>query len=256
MKIAVAGATGRVGAHTVDILRAQDHEVVERSRATGVNLISGEGLAGALRGVEVVVDAATGPSPDEREATDFFVTAAGNLQAEAERAGVKQVVVVSIIGIERFSGGYNAAKVAHEKTHASGPVPARFLRAAQYHEFVPVLMDWGRQGAVTYVWAMNTQLVAARTVAEALADLAVAPVPEGQPVSEIAGPRVERLVEAARLVAFRRGDSTPVEEVPASDDADAELYATDGVLPGPGATLAGPAFEEWLESEVPAASAS
>lgn len=171
-KIAVAGATGRVGLHLVDVLAARGHEVVPISRSKGVDVIAGDGLADALAGAEIVVDAATGPSPEQEAATAFFTTAARNLQAAGEHAGVRRIVVVSIIGCDRFTAGYGAAKLAHEQAMLSGPIPARVLRAAQFHEFVGQLVDWGRQGEVSYVPSMRTQLVAASTVAEALADLA------------------------------------------------------------------------------------
>src|ERR671915_939490 len=99
-KIAVAGATGRLGHHLVDILEARGHEVVAMARSTGVDLITGAGLADALEGVECIVDAATGPSPDEDAATEFFTTAARNLHEAGERAGVRRMVVVSIIGTD------------------------------------------------------------------------------------------------------------------------------------------------------------
>ena len=191
-KIAVAGATGRVGRHVVDVLEAEGHDVVPMSRSSGVDVITGDGLAEALAGVECIIDVATGPSPDQDEATAFFTTATRNLQEVGERAGVRRIVVVSIIGIDRFTGGYQAAKVAHEQAMLAGPIPVRILRAAQFHEFVSQLLDWGRQGEVSYVPRMRTQLVAARTVAEALADLATGPEePSGAPIPEIAGPREE-----------------------------------------------------------------
>jgi uncharacterized protein YbjT (DUF2867 family) len=130
MKIAVAGATGRVGRHVVDVLEAGGHDVVSMSRSTGVDVIAGTGLAAALSRVECVIDAASGPSPDQNAATEFFTTAARNLQEAGRRAGVQRMVVVSIIGIDRFSAGYMAAKVAHEKAMRSGPIPVRILRAA------------------------------------------------------------------------------------------------------------------------------
>jgi uncharacterized protein YbjT (DUF2867 family) len=113
-KIAVAGATGRVGRHVVDVLRERGHEAVPMSRATGVDVISGAGLADALAGVDAIIDVATGPSPEERAATAFFTTAAANLQREGARAGARRLVVVSIIGTDKFPGGYSRAKVAHE----------------------------------------------------------------------------------------------------------------------------------------------
>jgi uncharacterized protein YbjT (DUF2867 family) len=249
-KIAVAGATGRVGRHVVDVLAARGHEVVPISRSHGVDLITGEGLAEALTGVECVVDAATGPSPEEEAATAFFTSAARNLQGAGGRAGVGRMVVVSIIGCDRFTGGYGAAKVAHEQAMLAGPVPAVILRAAQFHEFVEQLVAWGRRGEVSYLPEMRTQLVAARTVAEALADLATTPATDAVPgaVSEIAGPREESLVEAANLLTSRRDIPVKVEGVGDPDDTTRELYETGGLLPGPGAVLAGPTFEEWLGS--------
>src|ERR671911_623148 len=162
--------------------------------------------------------------------------------------------VVSIIGIEKFTGGYNAAKVAHEQAALAGPIPARIIRAAQFHEFVEELMRWGTQGDVSYVWNMRTQLVAARTVAEELVDLATAPDAEfdAAETTEIAGPREERLVEAARLLAARRGGSLRVEEQGDPSHPDSERYANGAALPGPDAKLAGPTFEEWLDAKVPA----
>jgi len=158
---------------------------------------------------------------------------------------VKRLVAVSIIGIDRFSAGYQAAKLVHERALGEGPLPVRILRAAQFHEFVPVLLEWGRQGEVAYVWPMRTQLVAARTVAEALVDLAFDPDPPADgPLPEIAGPREERLVEAARLFA----PELRVEEAISADDPDAELYANGSLLPSPHAKLAGPTFAEWVES--------
>ena len=115
MKIAVAGATGRVGKHVVDVLEAGAHEVVAMSRASGVDVISGKGLAQALKGVEAVIDVASGPSPDQDEATAFFRAASRNLQRAASQAGVQRMIVISMIGIDRFTAGYMAAKVAHEK---------------------------------------------------------------------------------------------------------------------------------------------
>jgi uncharacterized protein YbjT (DUF2867 family) len=117
-----------------------------------------------------------------------------------------------------------------------------------FHEFVEQLMQWGRQGDVVYVPTMRTQLVAARTVAEALADLATADAPPaGAPVPEIAGPREESLVEMAQLFAARRGDPVRIEAVSDPADPDRDVYTSGALLPGPRATLAGPTFAEWLD---------
>jgi uncharacterized protein YbjT (DUF2867 family) len=254
-RIAVAGATGRVGRHVVDVLEERRSEVVAISRSGGVDVVTGEGLPEALAGVESVIDVATGASPVQQAATEFFTAAARNLQQIGERAGVQRIVVVSIIGVDRFTAGYGAAKQAHERATLSGPIPARILRAAQFHEFVAQLVDWGRQDGVSYVPRMRTQLVAARIVAEALADLATDPEPapapraNGTPIPEIAGPREESLVEMAKLLAARRGDPVQIEAVSNPADPDRDLYESGALLPSPHATLAGPTFEQWLSRE-------
>src|SRR6266516_3303595 len=253
-KIAVAGATGRVGRHVVELLEERGHDVVGISRSLGVDVVTGEGLAEALAGVETVVDAATGPSPEEGPATEFFTASARNLQTLGERAGVQGIVVVSIIGVDRFTSGYQAAKHAQERMLLAGPIPVRILRAAQFHEFVPQLVNWGRQNGVSYLPKMRTQLVAARTVAEALADLATLPDSDpagtnGAPIPEIAGPRPESLDEMARLLAAHRRDPVRIESVGDTAVGEGELLANGALLPGPHATLAGPTFEEWLEGE-------
>jgi uncharacterized protein YbjT (DUF2867 family) len=255
MKIAVAGATGRVGHHLVEVLEARGHEVVAIARSTGVDVITGQGLAEALEGVDCIVDTATSPSPDQQEATAFFTTASRNLHDAGQRAGVRRMVVVSIIGVDRFTSGYNAAKLAHEQTALAGPVPVRILRSAQFHELVPLMIGWGRQGDISYVQEMRTQLVAASAVAEALADLATAadevwsaPSTEA-PIAEIGGPREESMVAMATLFAGRTGEPLKIEGVDNTADPDHELYTTDVTLPGPGAILAGPTFEEWLDGQ-------
>jgi uncharacterized protein YbjT (DUF2867 family) len=233
-----------VGRHVVDVLKERGHDPVSISRASGVDVITGDGLAEALAGAEVIIDTATGPSPDEESATEFFTAETRNLQQEGERAGVKRIVVVSIVNADRLSEGYNAAKVAHEKAMLAGPIPVRILRATQFHEFVQQLVDWGRDGDVSHVWKMRTQLVAARSVAEELVDLALDDAPPNGQISEIAGPRPENLAEVARLLVERTGESLRIEE----DDAPfaAEAYAAGAALPGPNAKVAGPTFEEWL----------
>jgi uncharacterized protein YbjT (DUF2867 family) len=251
-KIAVAGATGRVGHHVVDVLTARGHEVVPMSRATGVDIITGTGLQAALSGAETIIDVATGPSPDQTLATEFFTTATRNLQEAGQRAGVQQIVVVSIIGVDKFTAAYGYAKLCHEQAMQNGQIPVRILRAAQLHEFVEQLVAWGRQGTVSYVPKMRTQLVAARTVAEALADLATEaePVarPSGNSIWEVAGPREESMVEMAKLWAAHRGDPVQIGGVSDPNDPDRDLYLNGAMLPGPGAILAGPTFADWLDS--------
>lgn len=248
MKIAVAGATGRLGRHVVDVLHEQAYEVVAMSRSGGVDVVSGTGLPEALEGVIVIIDVSSTPSPEQEEATRFFTAAARNLHEAGQKAGVQRMVVPSIIGIDGSVAGYNAAKLAHEQAVLDGPIPARILRAAQFHEFVEQLLGWGTQGDVAYVPVMRTQLVAARSVAEKLVDLATGPDVEitGAPFPEVAGPREERLADAARLLAARRGGPARVEEVSDTANPDRDLFENGGLLPGPHATLAGPTYTNWL----------
>jgi uncharacterized protein YbjT (DUF2867 family) len=245
-RIAVTGATGRVGSHLVEILEQRGHDVVPIARSTGVDVVTGEGLDEALAGAETIIDTATGPSPDQEEATVFFTASARNIQRAGAAAGATRIVVVSIIGIDKFEGGYNAAKVAQEQTLLEGPLPVRIVRAAQYHEFVDPLVGWTIQDGVAYVPEFRTQLVAARVVAETLADAAEEPEIENGRITEVAGPQEERLADAARTLFASRGDSFEVRERRQPDDPDAAAYAGGAALPNPGAKLAGPSFEAWL----------
>jgi uncharacterized protein YbjT (DUF2867 family) len=250
-RIAVTGATGRLGAHLVETLERRGHEVVPIARSKGVDVVSGEGLDQALTGVETIVDAATGPSPDQTEATAFFTASARNLQRAGSAAGAKRIVLVSIIGIDKFQGGYNAAKMAQEQALLEGPLPVRIVRAAQFHEFVEDLVGWTIQDGVAHVPEMQTQLVAAGVVAEALADAVEEPEFENGKITEIAGPQAERLAEAAAALFASRGDSVAIREsrgglLSEPGAPDAVAYAEGAALPNPGAKLAGPTFKEWL----------
>ena len=253
-RIAVAGATGRLGRHVVDVAEERGYEVVPMSRSLGVDVVTGEGLANALEGVETVIDAAAYPSNEQEPATEFFVASAQNLQELGAAAGVRQLVVVSIIGIDHFTAGFLAAKKVHEQEVVKGPLPVRLLRAAQFHEFVEPLLGWiPQENGVKYVPNMRTQLVAARSVAEALVDLATeadaAAAAGNGTIPEIAGPRAETLAGVAALVAARRGEAVRFEGVTDPADPDGEAYESGGLLPGPQATLAGPTFESWLDGE-------
>ncbi len=245
-RIAVTGATGRVGSPLVEILEQRGHDVVEIARSKGIDVVSGAGLDEALAGVETIIDTATGPSPDREAATEFFTASAENLQRAGAEAGARGIVVVSIIGIDKFESGYNAAKVAQEQTLLEGPLPVRIVRAAQFHEFVPELVGWMIQDGVAYLPEFRTQLVAARIVAEALADAAEEPEIDHGRITEVAGPQPETLVDAAAMLFASRGDSFEIRESRQPGDPDATAYAEGAALPNPGAKLAGPSFEEWL----------
>src|SRR2546421_12358183 len=245
-KIAITGATGRAGSHLVEILEQRGHDVVPIARSKGVDVVSGEGLDAALAGAETIIDTATGPSPDQAAATEFFAASARNLQRAGAAAGAKRIVVISIIGIDKFQGGYNAAKVAQEQTLLEGPLPVRIVRAAQFHEFGDQLVGWMIQDGAAYLPEMQTQPVAARVVTETLADAAEEPEIQNGRITEVAGPQEERLADAAAALFASRGDSFEIREGHQPGDPDATAYAEGAALPNPGAKLAGPSFEEWL----------
>ena len=143
--------------------------------------------------------------------------------------------------------------MAHEQTLLEGPLPVRIVRAAQFHEFVDPLVGWTIQDGVANVPEMRTQLVAARVVADALADAADEPEIANGRITEVAGPKEERLADAAAALFASRGDSVEIREsrgglLAEPGSADATAYAEGAVLPNPGANLAGPSFEEWLNS--------
>ena len=249
--IAVTGATGRVGSHLVEILEQRGHDVVPIARSKGVDVVTGEGLDEALAGAETIIDTATPPTPDQEVATAFFTASARNLQRAGAAAGAKRIVVVSIIGIDKFRSGYNAAKLAQEQALLGGPLPVRIVRAGQFHEFVEPLLGWTIQDGVAHVPEMQTQLVAARVVAEALADAAEESEVENGRITEVAGPRAERLADVAAVLFASQGESFEIRETRGGlladpSDPDAAAYAEGAALPNPGAKLAGPSFEEWI----------
>jgi uncharacterized protein YbjT (DUF2867 family) len=247
MRVAVAGGTGRVGRHVVDVLQNSGHEAVSMSRSGGVDVVTGEGLADALKGVDCIVDAATGASPDKADAAAFFTASATNMRRAAEESGVSLAVVVSIVGVDKLTTSYGAAKNDQEKAWLAGSIPVRILRADLFHEFVGPMMQWGRNGDVVYLPAWRRQPIAARSVAEVVADLATAD--KAPSMMEVAGPRVENVVELGAMLAAHNGDPVRVERVSDPDDPDTVLYESGQVLPGPGATIAGPTFAEWLDTD-------
>ncbi|MFI9503388.1 SDR family oxidoreductase [Nocardia sp. NPDC052566] len=250
MRIAVIGASGRIGREVIDVLKNQGHEVVAITRSGGVDVYTGDGLAQALAGVDAVVDAVNASTTDTDAVTDYFRTIAHTVQRDAAAAGVRRIAVVSIIGTDRFTAGHYAGKVAHELAYREGPVPVRVLRAAQFHEFTEMMLEWTTRDDVAYVPRTRTQLVAARTVAERLAELIVADT--APDLIEVAGPEELNLAAAAAKVAARRGNPARVEEILDTTDPNHEQQADGALLPGPAAIIAGPTFDEWLDQRYPA----
>ena len=240
MKIAVAGSTGLIGSQVTAAARSAGHEVVEIARDTGFDLLAPTGLAEALQGVEAVIDTTQSPSLDEDEATNFFQTVATNLGKAAHEAGVRRTVVLSIVGADKSPDyGYYVAKVAHEEaTRAAAPGPV-VLRATQFHEFAGQMLEWNRDGGVTRIIDVETQPVASAEIARLLVELATA---DSSSDTELAGPQVERLVDQVRLLAARRDDDLEVLAVPGPPS-----MAAGSMLPGPGALIRGPKWEDWLE---------
>ena len=175
MRIAIAGATGLVGRELSSAARKAGHDVVELSRATGVDLVEGadDRLDAALAGVEAVVDVTNSPTVEQAGATEFFTAVGERLGAAATRAGVGRTVLLSIIGVDRTpEDGYFVAKLAHEhatRRHAPG---VRVLRAAQFHEFAEQSLGWGRAGDVATIPDMPVQPVALAEVVRVLLELA------------------------------------------------------------------------------------
>ncbi|MEO9321990.1 SDR family oxidoreductase [Nocardioides sp. C4-1] len=212
MSIAVAGATGVVGRHVVEVAEARGHKVVPLARATGVDLTTGAGLAERLDGVQVVVDVTSNPSQKREEAEAFFggVTTA---LLEAERAvGVGHHVALSIVGIDDVPSGYYAGKRRQEQLLADGDQPWSVLRATQFHEFAEQVLHFVRLGPFSVVPRMLSQPVAAREVAEALVDLAEAG-PSGR-VPDLAGPERLPMHDLARRVNRAQGLGRRVVAVP------------------------------------------
>lgn len=248
MKIAVIGATGMIGRQLVGVLEAGGHDVVAVSRSAGVDVVTGEGLAAALTDVEAVIDVSNAGTIDQTAATEFFTTAARNLQEAGAAAGVRRIVVLSILNVDRFTAGYMVAKAAHEQAALAGSVPVTVLRASQFHEFADQTLGWGRQGDVSHVPQTRTQPIAARTVAEELAALATGSATDGPSIREIAGPQEEQLVDMAARLAARRGEPSRVEGAEDPSDPDRDLVEAGAFLAGPDTKLAGPTFQEWLET--------
>lgn len=245
MRIAVAGGTGTVGAHVVDVARERGLDAVVLARRAGVDVVTGSGLDQALTGVDVVVDTTSVSTLDRDEAVAFFSAASRSLLAAGERAGVGHHVALSIVGIDGSASGYYAGKAAQERLVAAGSVPWTILRATQFHEFAAQMFVRAKVGPMHLAPRMRTQPIAAREVATRLVDLAVAP-PAGR-ANDLGGPREENLVEMVRAYARAVGHRGWIPGIPLPGAAGREQR--DGsLLPGPGADRGRQTFDEWLAS--------
>jgi uncharacterized protein YbjT (DUF2867 family) len=199
MKIVVIGGTGLIGSKVVQKLKQKGRETIAAAPNTGVNTITGEGLADAISGAQVVVDTANSPSFDDQGTMEFFQTAGKNLTAAEVAAGIKHHVALSVVGTERLQGsGYFRAKLAQEKLIKSSGIPYTIVRATQFFEFLRGVAEWSIEGETVRLSHSLFQPIAAEDVATAVAEAALA-----QPVNgtiEIAGPDAFRIDEVVGRV--------------------------------------------------------
>ena len=243
MRIAVAGATGNIGALTVTALRKAGHDVVRISRSLGVDLVTGDGLDAALNGVDAVVDATNATAADPAETVAFFGAATRNLLAAEERTGVGHHVLLSIAGVDRVEGNaHYAGKREQERLVTAGPVPWSIVPATQFHDFAAMLAGWTERDGVATIPPLLVQPVAPADVADVLAEVA-AGTPQGR-CPDLAGPEPQDLVDMARRTHQARGRT--VKLVPTWSGPLGTDMAGDVLLPGEGARIAPTTFEEWL----------
>jgi len=246
MRIAIAGGTGVVGSYAADAAEDAGHDVVVLARAGGVNVQTGDGLAAALDGVDVVVDALNLATYKRASAERFFVTTSRHLQDAGNRAGVRHIVSLSIVGIDRVpTYGYYVAKLAQEAAVTQGPVPVTILRATQFHEFPAQIMRATRRGPIAIVPRIKSQPVAARTVGAHLVTLA-SEQPGG--THELAGPEVHDIADLAKRIVKHRNLKLKVLPVPVPGKRGARIRAG-ALLATEATTIDGPAFGEWLAGD-------
>lgn len=242
MQITVIGGSGLVGAQLVSTLRHRRHEVLAASPRTGVNTITGEGLAEAVAGSSVVVDVTNSPAFDDATSLKFFETSCRNLIEAAEAARVKHHVVLSVVGTDRLlDSGYFRAKMIQEDLVRTSLIPHTVLRATQFFEFVERI---ARSDSDERVSPAFIQPIASEEVAAALADLATASPRNG--MIEAAGPEMFRLDEMVRRVRRIHQDRRAVVTDPGARYYGAELRE-DTLTPDEGAILGVTRFDEWLK---------
>lgn len=244
MKIVVIGGTGLIGSKVVDKLIQKGHEALAAAPDTGVDTVTGKGLAEALAGAEVVVDVANSPSFEDRAAMDFFQTAGRNLTAAEVAAGVKHHVALSVVGTERLQdSGYFRAKLAQERLIKASPISYTLIRATQFFEFIRGIAQSATEGDTVRMSHALFQPMAAQDVAAAVAEAALA-APLNRTV-EVAGPasfRIDELV--ARVLEF---DTDPRKVITDSNAAYFGVKLDDtSLMPGPEARLGATKVDWWL----------
>lgn len=247
MKIAIAGATGRIGALTVELLERLGHDVVRLSRSHGVDLLSGSDLAGRLAGVDAVIDVTNVAAATDDEAVERFGTITQNLVRAAAEAGVEHHVLLSILGLDRVGGNpHYAGKREQERLVTTGPVPWTIVRASQFHDFAEMVAGWHERDGVTTVPPLLLQPIAPREVAQTLVETALAE-PLGGRV-DLAGPEPQDMVDMARRTYEARGRTMKL--IPSWSTAFGPSMAGDVLLPTDDARRGRVTFDEWLAEQV------
>jgi uncharacterized protein YbjT (DUF2867 family) len=244
MKIVVIGGTGLIGSKLVKKLRTDGHDTLAASPASGVNTVTGEGLAEALRGAQVVVDVSNSPDWSDDAVMDFFRASTRNILAAEAAAGVRHHVALSVVGTERLQGsGYFRAKLAQEDALKAAAIPCTILRATQFFEFIPRIADSGADDGTVPLPPILFQPEAAEDVASALAEIAERPPLTG--TVELGGPERFRLDELVRHYLSEKKDPRQV-----VTDAKAPYYGIEvderALIPGDNARVGATRFADWL----------
>jgi uncharacterized protein YbjT (DUF2867 family) len=248
MKVVIIGGSGLIGSKLVARLREQGHEAVPASPDSGVNTLTGEGLADVLGGAAVVVDVSNSPSFDDAAVLKFFETSTANLLAAEAAAGVGHHVALSVVGSDRApDSGYLRAKIAQEKLIRNSSIPYSIVRATQFFEFLKRIADEATDGNTVRIAPVLFQPIAAEDVAKAVGRVAVSAPVNG--IVEIAGPQQFRFDEFIRLGLGARQDPRVV-----IADPHARYFGTElgerTLVPGADARLGEIRFEEWLGKSV------
>jgi uncharacterized protein YbjT (DUF2867 family) len=244
MKIVIIGGTGLIGSKLVTRLRGHGHTAVPASPDTGVNTLTGEGLARVLTGTNVVVDVSNSPSFEDAAVLKFFETSTGNLVAAEAAADVGHHVALSIVGCDRApDSGYLRAKVAQEKLIRNSSIPYSIVRATQFFEFFKRIADEATVEKTVRIPPVLFQPMAADDVADAVCDVAMGPPLKG--MVEIAGPQQFRFDEFIRLGLGARHDTREVIADPRAQYFGTELSERT-LVPDTNARLGEIRFEDWL----------
>jgi len=247
MKIIVIGGSGLIGKKVVANLRQRGHEAVAASPSSGVNTVTGEGLAQALAGAGAVVDVSNAPNWEDNAVMAFFETSGRNLLAAEAAAGVGHHVALSVVGTERLlASGYFRAKMAQEKLIKAGPIPYTIVRATQFFEFVGGIAQFATEGQAVRVPPVLMQPIASADVAAVMADVALAKPLKG--TLELAGPEPIRQDDLVRQFLKATGDTRTV-----ISDPKALYYGIavndQSLTPGANPRLGPTRFADWLRQK-------